>query len=60
MTYEEQQRKKAESKGVPIYDKMPKGWTVSVGALTAPAGYTWINNKKSLFSKERKSALLKE
>lgn len=30
---------------------MPKGWKVSIGALTAPNGYTWINNGKSLFKK---------
>lgn len=60
MTYEEKQRAKAAALGVPIYDKMPEGWTESAGALTAPSGYKWINNKKSLFSKDRKKALLKE
>ena len=46
-------------KEYPVYEKIPKGWTELKGSLTAPAGYKWIYNKKSLFSGERKLALLK-
>lgn len=43
-----------------IYKRKPNGWTETKGATTAPVGYKWISNNKSLFSGERKSALLKE
>lgn len=60
MTHEEKQRRKAEKLNVPIFEEMPEGWTISKGARTAPVGFIWINNKKSLFDKERKTALLKD
>lgn len=47
------------SKGVKVVTSMPKGWKINEGATTAPIGYTWVYNGKSLFSKERKTALLK-
>jgi hypothetical protein len=47
------------NKGVTILNEMPKGWKVNEKATTAPVGYKWINNGKSLFSGERKIALLK-
>lgn len=43
-----------------VYKRKPKGWTETKGATTAPVGYKWISNNKSLFSGERKAALLKE
>ena len=46
-------------KAVKIYKKLPKGWEILENATTAPVGYKWIFNRKSLFSKERKRALLK-
>ena len=45
---------------VPKLDRLPEGWKRTVGALTAPVGWHWANNGKSLFSGERKSALIKE
>lgn len=39
--------------------KMPKGWSVIDGALTAPKGYTWVSNGKSFFGGERQSAIIK-
>ena len=42
---------------VRVYQRMPNGWKETEGALTAPVGYKWIDNGKSLF-KGRKSALL--
>ena len=44
---------------VPIYDIMPDGWVETKGATTAPNGYVWINNRKSIFTKEYRHALLK-
>lgn len=48
------------NKGVKILNKLPNGWRVIEGALTAPIGYKWVNNGKSVFSKEYRQALLKE
>ena len=44
----------------PLKDKLPDGWKKLDGTLTAPNGYYWASNGKSLFSKERESALIKE
>jgi len=44
---------------VPRYDEMPEGWKKVQGATTAPNGYVWIWNCKSIFSKEFRHALLK-
>ena len=41
------------------YDEMPDGWREVKGALTAPIGYVWIWNSKSIFTKEYRHALLK-
>jgi hypothetical protein len=29
---------------VPIYDKLPDGWSVITGTLTEPRGTCWIHN----------------
>lgn len=42
-----------------IYNDIPDGWDFIKGALTAPKGYEWISNGKSIFSGERQTALLK-
>ena len=44
----------------PVYDKLPKCWVIIKGALTAPCGYKWISNNKSIFSGERKLGFIKE
>ena len=49
-----------EDPTIPKLDKLPDGWKRTVGAQTAPAGWYWANNGKSLFGGERKSALIKE
>lgn len=41
-----------------IYRKMPEGWKVAEGAMTAPCGLIWINNGKSLLKGERVSGFL--
>lgn len=38
----------------------PKGWTKVEGALTAPNGYSWYSNGKSMFGGERESYLYKD
>ena len=45
--------------GVKFLNFMPEGWKEINGAMTAPNGYKWIFNGKSVFSKEYKHALLK-
>lgn len=46
-------------RGVKIVTKVPKGYTELTNATTAPLGYTWYYNGKSLFSGERKTVLVK-
>lgn len=47
-----------ERYNVKIYRKMPEGWKVTEGAMTAPCGLIWINNGKSLLKGERVSGFL--
>ena len=42
-----------------VYFVMPDGWKEIMGAQTAPSGYVWIFNGKSIFSSEYRHALLK-
>lgn len=44
---------------VKVFYQMPTGWKKIFGAQTAPSGYVWIFNGKSIFSTEYKHALLK-
>lgn len=44
---------------VPIYDEMPEGWADISHIVSAPSGYHWINNRKSIFTKEYRHALLR-
>lgn len=59
MAHEDKAMKHRLPEGVPVYDSMPDGWQVIEGAQTAPVGYAWINNRKSVFSKEYKHGLIK-
>jgi hypothetical protein len=43
---------------VPIYDELPEGWADISHIVSAPSGYHWINNRKSIFSDEYRHALL--
>lgn len=43
-----------------VLDRLPRGWRYIEGALTAPTGFRWACNGKSLFGGERRSALIKE
>lgn len=42
-----------------IETSMPEGWGYLKGALTAPKGYEWITNSKSIMSGQRETALLR-
>lgn len=42
-----------------VYKRKPNGWKDDVEATTAPVGYKWITNGKSLFGGERRSGLMK-
>lgn len=44
---------------LPTMTEMPEGWAIIEGAMTQPRGHVWISNRKSMFSKDRKIALLK-
>ena len=50
--------KSGKSKEVDYVDTPPKGWVKDDMATTAPQGFVWYNNNKSLL--ERKSILVKE
>lgn len=46
-------------RGTKVGNKVPKGWVKVKNATTAPRGYSWYSNNKSLFSGERKTMLVK-
>ena len=41
-------------------EKVPEGFKELKGALTAPVGYTWYANGKSIFDKTYKQILVKD
>lgn len=49
-----------KQQGIKILDKAPDNWVVVKNAQTAPNGYKWYSNGKSLFSGEREHCLVKE
>lgn len=51
-----------ENKGKKIVNTPPKGYTKLEGATTAPKGYTWYSNNKSMFEipNKRKTILVKD
>ncbi len=42
-----------------VYNLMPEGWKTIFGAMTAPNGFKWICNGKSIFNSEYEKALLR-
>ena len=52
--------KEVGGRTVRVYTSMPQGWKETKGAMTAPKGYTWINNGKSRFNGQRETALLRD
>lgn len=43
-----------------VANKAPKGWVKLTNATTAPRGYSWYSNNKSMFGGERKTMLVKD
>lgn len=43
-----------------VMREVPDGWNITEGATTAPLGYVWVDNGKSMFSGERQTALVPE
>lgn len=48
-----------KNKGIKIFDNIPNGF-VKVEKCSAPNGYEWYSNNKSLFNKERIHILIKK
>lgn len=42
-----------------VENSIPVGWKVITGATTAPKGFEWISNGKSILSPDYKHALLR-
>lgn len=47
-----------EEYSIDLYDEMPVGWVFTIGTLTAPWGTEWINNKRAIWTGQRKTGLL--
>ena len=43
----------------PIFESVPAGWHILLGALTAPRGFEWCNNGKSRFGKEYEAGFVR-
>lgn len=52
--------KSGKEKEIEFVEEVPKGYKVLEGAMTAPLGYTWYTNGKSLLKGEHKSILVKD
>lgn len=55
-----QKMKSGKEKEYEYVDEVPKGFKKLEGAMTAPLGYTWYHNGKSIIDKERKTILVKD
>lgn len=52
--------KSGKTKEIEYVDSVPEGYKKLEGAMTAPLGYTWYHNGKSIIDKERKTILVKD
>lgn len=52
--------KSGKEKEIEYVDSVPEGYKKLEGAMTAPLGYTWYHNGKSIIDKERKTILVKD
>ena len=52
--------KSGKEKEIEYVEEVPEGYTKLEGASTAPLGYTWYTNGKSLLNGERKNILVKD
>ena len=50
--------KAGKKREIEYVESVPKGYKKIEGAMTAPLGYTWYSNGKSLLDKERKTILV--
>lgn len=50
--------KNTQGQDVPLLKSVPSGWQENTNATTAPKGYTWIDNGKSPFDSDYKSAIV--
>lgn len=44
---------------IEVYNSIPRGWKPLYGGQTQPRGFEWICNSKSIFSPERRIALMR-
>lgn len=49
-----------KERGIEVRDTIPEGYIPSTGAITAPNGYEWYSNGKSLFGGEYEHVLVKK
>lgn len=52
--------KSGKEKEIEYVEEIPEGYIEDKGATTAPKGYTWYHNNKSITSGERKRILVKD
>lgn len=52
--------KSGKQKDIEYVEEIPDGFIQDVGATTAPKGYSWYHNNKSITSGERKRILVKD
>ena len=52
--------KSGKEKEIEYVDKVPAGYKKLEGAMTAPLGYTWYHNGKSIIDKDRRTILVKD
>lgn len=52
--------KSGRTSEIEYVDEVPEGYTKLENATTAPNGYTWYSNNKSLFDKNRDTVLVKD
>jgi len=52
--------KSGKEREIEYVEEVPEGFVEDIGAMTAPRGYTWYHNDKSILSGERKSILVKD
>lgn len=52
--------KSGKEKEIEYVDSVPEGFKKLEGAMTAPLGFTWYHNGKSVIDKDRKTILVKD
>lgn len=52
--------KNGSTKDIEYFDEVPNGWKELKGATTAPVGYTWYTDGKSIVDKTHKTMLVRD